>query len=100
MGVPEIESFLTYLAVEGNVTASTQNQALNAIVFLYRHVLQQELDDRINAIRAKRSQHLPVVLAPEETFAKPPEFTKSCCNFSMVAVCAYANVCNAVTSLW
>lgn len=69
MGVPEIESFLTHLAVEGNVTASTQNQALNAILFLYRHVLQQELDDRINAIRAKRSQHLPVVLSPAETFA-------------------------------
>jgi integron integrase len=42
---------------------------LNAIVFLYRHVLQQELDDRINAIRARRSQHLPVVLSPVETFA-------------------------------
>jgi integron integrase len=69
MGVPEIESFLTHLAVAENVTASTQNQALNAIVFLYRHVLQQELDERINAIRAKRSQHLPVVLSPEETFA-------------------------------
>jgi integron integrase len=69
MGVPEIESFLTHLAIEGNVTASTQNQALNAIVFLYRHVLQQELDDRINAIRARRSQHLPVVLSPVETFA-------------------------------
>jgi Phage integrase, N-terminal SAM-like domain len=40
MGVPEIKSFLTHLAVEGNVTASTQNQALNAILFLYRHVLQ------------------------------------------------------------
>lgn len=68
MGVPEIERFLTHLAVEGNVTASTQNQALSSILFLYRHVLQQELDNRINAIRAKRSQHLPVVLSPEEVF--------------------------------
>jgi Phage integrase, N-terminal SAM-like domain len=40
MEVPEIEEFLTHLAVEGNVTAATQNQALNAILFLYRQVLQ------------------------------------------------------------
>jgi site-specific recombinase XerD len=54
MGVAEIEEFLTHLAVEGNVAAATQNQALNAILFLYRQVLQIELEDRINAIRAKR----------------------------------------------
>jgi Phage integrase, N-terminal SAM-like domain len=63
MGVPEIEEFLTHLAVEGNVAAATQNQALNAILFLYRQVLQQELDSRINAIRAKRPQQIPVVLS-------------------------------------
>jgi Phage integrase, N-terminal SAM-like domain len=40
MEVPEIEEFLTHLAVEGNVIAATQNQALNAILFLYRQVLQ------------------------------------------------------------
>ena len=54
MGVAEIEEFLTHLAVEGNVAAATQNQALNAILFLYRQVLQQGLNSRINAIRAKR----------------------------------------------
>jgi site-specific recombinase XerD len=69
MGVPEIEEFLTHLAVEGNVAAATQNQALNAILFLYRQVLQIELDNRINAIRAKRSQQIPVVLSPDEAFA-------------------------------
>jgi len=69
MGVPEIEEFLTHLAVEGNVAAATQNQALNAILFLYRQVLQRELDDRINAIRAKRPQQIPVVLSPDEAFA-------------------------------
>ncbi|NKB16867.1 MAG: integron integrase [Pseudanabaena sp. CRU_2_10] len=67
MGVPEIEAFLTHLAVEGQVAASTQNQAFNAILFLYREVLKQELEGRIDAIRAKRPQHLPVVLSPEET---------------------------------
>jgi site-specific recombinase XerD len=69
MGVPEIEKFLTHLAVEGNVAAATQNQALNAILFLYRQVLQQELDSRINAIRAKRPQQIPIVLSPDEAFA-------------------------------
>jgi Phage integrase, N-terminal SAM-like domain len=46
MGVLEIEEFLTHLAVEGNISAATQNQALNAILFLYRQVLQIELADR------------------------------------------------------
>jgi site-specific recombinase XerD len=53
MGVAEIEAFLTHLAVDQNVAASTQNQALSALLFLYRHVLQQELDSTIDAIRAK-----------------------------------------------
>ena len=43
MGKTEIEAFLTHLAVQGNVAASTQNQAMNAILFLYRHVLKQDL---------------------------------------------------------
>jgi site-specific recombinase XerD len=69
MDVPEIEQFLTHLAVEGNVTATTQNQALSAMVFLYGQVLHQELDGDINAIRAKRIQRLPVVLSPDEALA-------------------------------
>jgi site-specific recombinase XerD len=69
MGVAEIEEFLTHLAVEGNVAAATQNQALSAILFLYRQVLQIELADRINAIRAKRPQQIPIVLSPDEAFA-------------------------------
>jgi integron integrase len=65
MGAAELELFLTNLAVEGNVSASTQNQALNAIVFLYRDVLDIELG-RLDAVRARRPKRLPVVLAPEE----------------------------------
>jgi Phage integrase, N-terminal SAM-like domain len=53
MGVLEIEEFLTHIAVEGNIAAATQNQALNAILFLYRQVLQIELADRINATYSK-----------------------------------------------
>jgi site-specific recombinase XerD len=67
MGVPEIETFLTYLATTENVAASTQNQAFSALLFLYRHVLDIELDDRINALRARTSRYLPTVLTPEET---------------------------------
>jgi len=66
MGVPEIEAFLSHLAVEGKVAASTQNQALSAILFLYQQVLNQELDGRVNALRAKRPEYFPTVLTPEE----------------------------------
>jgi len=65
MGAPEVEQFLTDLAVRGHVAASTQNQALNALVFLYKQVLEIELE-RIEAVRARRPKRLPVVLAPEE----------------------------------
>ncbi|NER00067.1 MAG: integron integrase [Cyanothece sp. SIO2G6] len=66
MGVAEIEAFLTDLAVNRHVAASTQNQALSALLFLYRDVLQQPLDQRVNAIRAKKPSRLPTVLTPEE----------------------------------
>ena len=66
MSTPEVQAFLNYLAVDQHVSASTQNQALNALVFLYKHVLKKELGT-IDAIRARRSKHLPVVLTREET---------------------------------
>ena len=67
MGGAELEAFLTHLATVDNVAASTQNQALNAVVFLYRQVLKQDLGMEINAVRAKRPRYLPTVLTPEET---------------------------------
>lgn len=66
MGAREIEAFLTHLAVELEVAASTQNQALSALLFLYKHVLQKELEQPILAVPAKRPQHLPIVLSREE----------------------------------
>jgi integron integrase len=69
MGVPEIEAFLTHLATVENVAASTQNQAFSALLFLYRHVLQISLDERIDALRARQSRYLPTVLTPEEARA-------------------------------
>jgi integron integrase len=67
MGAVEIETFLTHLAKDDNVSASTQNQALNALLFLYRNVLQIDLAIPIHALRAKQSEHLPTVLSKEET---------------------------------
>ena len=69
MGAPEVEAFLTYLAVERKVSASTQNQALSAILFLYREVLKVELPWLDNVVKAKRPQRMPVVLTREEVQA-------------------------------
>jgi len=66
MGVKEIEQFLTHLAVDLNVAASTQNQAYSAILFLYRYVLHIDLPESINTVRAKKPKRLPVVLTREE----------------------------------
>jgi integron integrase len=66
LGVAEIEAFLTHLAVQEHVAASTQNQALSALLFLYREVLFLPLDARIDAVRAKPSRKLPTVLTKDE----------------------------------
>jgi integron integrase len=65
MGEREVTMFLTHLAVVGNVASSTQNQALNALVFLYKVVLERELEG-VNAIRARQPQKVPVVLTQVE----------------------------------
>jgi len=62
LGVSEIEAYLTHMAVRQHMSPSSQNQALNAILFLYREILQIELDGKINAVRAKRRQYIPMVL--------------------------------------
>lgn len=69
MGKPEIEQFLTHLAVERNVAASTQNQALSAILFLYKEVLQQDIGWLDGMEHAKRPARLPVVLTVTEVRA-------------------------------
>ena len=66
MGKSELEAFLSHLAIADKVSASPQNQALNALVFLYRHVLETEIDFPLDAMRAKRPKRLPVVLSREE----------------------------------
>ena len=61
MGVQEVHQFLSHLAVEGQVAASTQSQALSAILFLYQQVLQQDIGWLHDVVRAKHPQRLPVV---------------------------------------
>jgi len=62
-GAEDIREFLTHLAVHKKVSASTQNQAFNALLFLFRNVLKIEIGDLSSTIRAKRGPKLPVVLA-------------------------------------
>jgi integrase len=69
MGADEIRAFLTYLALHGQVAASTQNGALNALVFLYRQVLKQPFPELEGLERAKRPRRIPTVLTTEETQA-------------------------------
>ena len=66
-GEEKIEAFLTHLARDRQVAASTQNQAMNALVFLYKHVLREPLSGEINADGARRKVRVPVVLTREET---------------------------------
>jgi len=67
LGRAEIEAFLTHLAVEQQIAASTQNQACSALLFLYREVFQVEFDPPLNALRAKKPERVPVVLTRAET---------------------------------
>jgi len=69
MGAAEVEAFLTHLAVEQKVAPSTQNQALSALIFLYREVYQHDTDWNLNAIRARPTRYLPTVLTPSEVSA-------------------------------
>jgi integron integrase len=67
MGKMEIEAFLSDLAVNRNVAASTQNQAFNALLFLYNQVLEMKMPDGINAMRSKKPVRVPTVMTREET---------------------------------
>src|SRR3989442_15547910 len=69
MGAPEVTRFLTSLAMDGHVAASTQNQALSALLFLYRQVLEVDLPWLDGVVRARRPERLPVVLSRDEVRA-------------------------------
>ena len=69
LGAPEVEQFLTHLAVDRKVSSATQNQALQALLFLYRHVLAIELPWLDNVTRASSARRLPLVLSRDEVRA-------------------------------
>jgi site-specific recombinase XerD len=91
LGAAEVEQFLTHLAIERHVSASTQNQALGALLFLYRDVLRLQLTG-LDAVRARRSRRLPVVFSPpaaggacsdtllQGVFPGTPQHTMNCCH--------------------
>lgn len=66
LGEKEIASFLEYLVIQRGVASSTQKQALNAIVFFYKNVLERELGENIGFVRSKKPRRLPVVLSRDE----------------------------------
>lgn len=67
LSAPDVERFLSDLVMRQSVSASTQHQAFNALIFLYNKVLDQPLDGKIQAVRSKRSPKLPTVLSMQET---------------------------------
>lgn len=69
MSEAEVNAFLTYLATRENVSAYTQNQALSALLFLYRYVLESPLGNLGEVIRARKTRRLPVVLTRQEVNA-------------------------------
>lgn len=102
MGEPEISEFLTHLVVARQVSASTQNQALSAILFLYKRVLNRELDHLGDIIRAKRPKHLPVVLSRTRyTVCFPPcqALMAWLRGFSMGPACVRWSVCGCASSM-
>ena len=69
LSTTEVKAYLTYLAVTCKVSASTQNQAFNALLFLFRHILKKDFGDHKDVPRAKRSSYIPVVLTRQEVDA-------------------------------
>ena len=67
MGKPEIEAFLSHLVMKRNVASSTSNQAFNSILFLYKHMLDEDRPENINALRSKKPVRVPTVMTCEET---------------------------------
>ena len=78
LGAQEVEAFLTHLAVEQKVSSSTQNQAVSALLFLYREVLHIDLEIRVKVIRPRQSRSVPVVLTKAEAQAVLSQMSGVC----------------------
>ncbi|MEM1368203.1 MAG: phage integrase N-terminal SAM-like domain-containing protein [Cyanobacteria bacterium P01_H01_bin.15] len=79
MGTLKIEALLNHLAIKENVASARQNQALSALLFYYRYVLQKALDGSIHTLRAKPTRYLPTVLTSDESSACLPTFITRAC---------------------
>lgn len=66
LGRQELEDYLNYLAIEEQVSASTQNQAMHAVLFFFQYALKQDVPENLDAVRAKKPKKLPVVMTPSE----------------------------------
>jgi integron integrase len=88
LGENEISAFLNHLAVNEKVSSSTQNQALCAIVFLYKHVLKKDLENFDDLVWAKRTKHLPVVFTRDETKAVIGQLSG---NYRLIALLLYGS---------
>ncbi len=66
MGNSEVEAFLDHIVLKRNMSAKTQSAALNALAFLYKHIVKNELSLNLNFARSKRQPKLPVVMTPDE----------------------------------
>ncbi len=77
MAEAEINAFLSHLALKKKISASTQNQAFSALLFIYRHVLGREVGDLGDVVRARKPRRLPVVMTRGEVkaalFIQPPK---------------------------
>jgi|GEM_PF-680429 len=93
MGKPEIEGFLTYLAVERHVASNTQNQAFSAIIYLYEQVLGIKMPP-INSVRARRPKKLPVVLSLGEVSRLLPAITGARGVYRIMAGLMYGTACD------
>lgn len=88
----EINAFLTHLAVKGKVSTSTQNQALSALLFLYRHLIGREVGDLGKVIRASKPTYLPVVMTRDEVKAVLANLTGDKCLMALLMYGAWLHL--------
>ncbi|MFH1563556.1 MAG: site-specific integrase [Nitrospirota bacterium] len=82
----DVKEFLKYLAIRQNVSASTQNQAFNALLFLFRYVLKKDFGDYRDCVRAKRTTYIPVVLSRDEIDAMLTHLSSENPLFSLISL--------------
>ncbi|WP_354667921.1 phage integrase N-terminal SAM-like domain-containing protein [Paraglaciecola arctica] len=88
MGNNEVEIYLEHLVLKNNVAPSSQATALNALAFLYKHIVKNELSLNLNFVRSKRQAKLPVVMTKDEVKLLMPKLTK---RYNLIAGLMYGS---------